>query len=155
HPDGGKKGLKAARSIALLSYRTYSTYYSTQLEANDQKLKDFRASSYQNYQGEKLVKRFNAYSYWYLSKAMDSHNLARKRGTLTEVLNRVQARTLIIGIGSDILFPIAEQEYLAKHIPRASLAVIESLYGHDGFLIETELISKAIGEFIKSENPAN
>ena len=89
-PEGGKDGLKAARSIALLSYRNYETYANSQFEDGNDKSDNFKASSYQNYQGEKLVKRFNAYSYWYLSKAMDSHNLARSRKkTLEEVLKTI------------------------------------------------------------------
>lgn len=150
HPNGGKKGLKVARSFALLSYRTYETYGTTQLEANNDKKDDFKASSYQNYQGEKLVNRFNAYSYWYLTKAMDSHNVGRKRGSVEDALKKIKAKTLVIGISSDLLFPVEEQKYLANHIPHAAYEEINSFYGHDGFLIETEILSKRIGNFIKS-----
>lgn len=75
-PNGGRQGLKAARAIALLSYRTYDTYFKTQRETDLNKTDHFNASSYQNYQGEKLVNRFDAYSYVSLSKTMDSHNVA-------------------------------------------------------------------------------
>ncbi|WP_374164189.1 homoserine O-acetyltransferase [Arcticibacter sp. MXS-1] len=149
-PDAGKAGLKAARSIALLSYRNYNTYGISQQEVSSEKTDDFKASSYQNYQGEKLVKRFNAHSYWYLTKAMDSHNIARGRGLPEDVLKRIQARTLVIGITSDLLFPPAEQEFLARHISEASYVEIDSFYGHDGFLIETEILTKEIGNFLKS-----
>ncbi|KAA8478503.1 homoserine O-acetyltransferase [Arcticibacter tournemirensis] len=149
HPDGGKNGLKAARSIALLSYRNYDTYGISQQEVSNDKTDDFKASSYQNYQGEKLVKRFNAYSYWYLSKAMDSHNVGRGRGLADEVLKKIKAVTLVIGITSDLLFPPAEQRFLAEHIPDASYTEISSFYGHDGFLIETEILTKEIGSFLK------
>src|SRR4030042_5840448 len=57
-PEGGKKGLKAARSIALISYRTVNAYNQTQKEDDDEKLTNFKAASYQAYQGDKLVKRF-------------------------------------------------------------------------------------------------
>ena len=149
-PDGGKKGLKAARSIALLSYRSYETYGTSQQEISTDKTDQFKASSYQNYQGEKLVNRFNAYSYWYLSKAMDSHHVGRGRETIEEALNRVQAKTLVIGITSDLLFPPEEQKFLAKHINNARYIEISSFYGHDGFLIETEILTKEIGSFLKS-----
>lgn len=148
--DGGKKGLKAARSIALLSYRSYETYGTSQQEVSTDKTDNFKASSYQNYQGEKLVNRFNAYSYWYLTKAMDSHHVGRGRGTIEEALNRVQARTIVIGITSDLLFPPEEQKFLAKHINNARYVEISSFYGHDGFLIETEILTKEIGSFLKS-----
>ncbi|RZL04884.1 MAG: homoserine O-acetyltransferase, partial [Pedobacter sp.] len=118
-PDGGVKGLKAARSIALLSYRTYDAYAATQLESVNDKVEDFRASGYQNYQGEKLCKRFNSYSYWYLTKAMDSHNVGRNRSSITDALNLIKANTLVISIENDLLFPPSEQVFLAENIPGA------------------------------------
>ena len=148
-PDGGLKGLKTARSIALLSYRSYDAYTDTQLESVNDKTGSFRASSYQNYQGEKLCKRFNAYSYWYLSKAMDSHNVGRGRKSVTEALATVKSNTLVIGVENDVLFPITEQQFLAKHIPDAAFHAIKSAYGHDGFLIETDTLTSVIGNFLK------
>ncbi|MGV3704493.1 MAG: homoserine O-acetyltransferase family protein [Arcticibacter sp.] len=149
-PDGGIKGLKAARSIALLSYRHYDTYAISQQEISNDKTDDFKASSYQNYQGDKLVKRFNAYSYWYLSKAMDSHNIFRGREHDPKILDAVKAQTMVIGITSDILFPPAEQRFIAEHIPGARYVEISSFYGHDGFLVETETLTHEISNFLKS-----
>jgi len=148
-PDGGLKGLKVARSIALLSYRTYDAYTATQLESVNDKTGSFRASSYQNYQGEKLCKRFNAYSYWYLTKAMDSHNVGRGRKSITDALALIKANTLVIGIENDVLFPITEQEFLANHIAGAAFYRLKSAYGHDGFLIETDALTRVIGNFLK------
>ena len=148
-PDGGAKGLKTARSIALISYRTYEAYNTTQLESVNDKTDGFRASSYQNYQGEKLCRRFNAYSYWYLTKAMDSHNVGRGRKSVTDALASIKANTLVIGIENDFLFPVSEQEYLGNHIPNAEFHRIKSAYGHDGFLIETDLLTNIIGNFLK------
>ncbi|TCC86211.1 homoserine O-acetyltransferase [Pedobacter hiemivivus] len=148
-PDGGLKGLKVARSIALLSYRTYDAYTATQLESVNDKTGNFRASSYQNYQGEKLCKRFNAYSYWYLSKVMDSHNVGRGRNSVTDALALIKANTLVIGIDNDVLFPISEQEFLAKNISGAEFHSLKSAYGHDGFLIETDALTNIIGNFLK------
>ncbi|WP_316810178.1 alpha/beta fold hydrolase [Pedobacter heparinus] len=150
-PDGGLKGLKVARSIALLSYRTYDAYVATQLESVNDKTGGFRASSYQNYQGEKLCRRFNAYSYWYLSKAMDSHNVGRNRSSVTDALAQVKANTLVIGIENDVLFPLVEQEFLARHIPGAAFQSLKSAYGHDGFLIETDALTNVIGNFLKAQ----
>lgn len=149
-PDGGKKGLKAARSIALLSYRTYGTYAITQKEESSDKISDFKASSYQDYQGDKLVKRFNAYSYWYLSKAMDSHHVGRNRNSVEEALKLIEAKTLVIGIKNDGLFPIEEQRFMAKHIPNACFFELNSFYGHDGFLIETEILTQELEIFLKA-----
>jgi homoserine O-acetyltransferase len=150
-PDGGAKGMKAARSLALLSYRGYKTYSITQQEDNDKKVDDFKAASYQNYQGDKLVKRYNAYSYWYLTKVMDSHNVGRGRHGVEKALSLITAKTLVIGIKSDVLFPIEEQQYLFRHIPKAAFAELDSFYGHDGFLIETELLTNVITSFFKTD----
>lgn len=147
--DGGLKGLKAARSIALLSYRTFNAYCNTQLESDDDKVDHFRASSYQNYQGEKLTKRYNAYSYYYLTKAMDSHNVGRNRKSVVDALKSIKANTLVVAVENDLLFPLSEQQFLAEHIPDASLAIIKSDYGHDGFLIETDTLTNVIGNFLK------
>ncbi len=149
--DGGSKGLKAARSIALLSYRGYKTYMVTQQEDKDSIVDNFKASSYQNYQGEKLVNRFNAYSYWYLTKVMDSHNVGRGRHGVEKALSVIKANTLVIGIKSDVLFPIEEQQYLFRHIPKAALAELDSFYGHDGFLIDTEALTSVITSFFKTD----
>ena len=100
------------------------------------------------YQGEKLVGRFNSQSYWTLTKAMDSHHIARGRNATTaEVLQTIQQKTLVFGIHSDILCPLAEQEYLARHIPDSRLIAIDSAYGHDGFMVEAELISKYLHQW--------
>ncbi len=145
--NAGQKGMKAARAIALLSYRNYNAYRQSQSEETNEKTDDFRASSYQNYQGDKLVKRFNAHVYWYLSMAMDTHNVGRGRKSVTDALASIKAKTLTIGINSDILFPINEQEFLAEHIPGAVFKKIDSLYGHDGFLLETKQLTQIITEF--------
>lgn len=146
--NGGEKGLQAARSIALLSYRNYNAYNTTQKNTNDNSINNHAAASYQRYQGEKLVKRFNAYSYVRLLEAMDSHNVARERAySIETVLNEINAKTLVIGVTSDILFPISEQKLLAKYIPDATYSEIDSLFGHDGFLIETKQLTEQIKQF--------
>jgi homoserine O-acetyltransferase len=146
--EGGKKGLVAARSIAMLSYRTYEGYEKTQKESSNENSTDFKASSYQSYQGNKLADRFNAFSYFYLTKAMDSHNIGRKRSSIESALSKIKAKTFVIGIRSDILFPLSEQQYLARNIPDAKLFTINSLYGHDGFLIEAKKINKILRKII-------
>jgi homoserine O-acetyltransferase len=152
-PDGGSKGLRAARAMALLSYRSYETYQLTQGEATAEKMGDFRAASYQRHQGDKLVKRFNAYSYVALSQAMDSHNTGRGRGSVTAALSSILAQVLVIGIRNDVLFPVAEQQFLARHIRNAVFHEIDSLYGHDGFLLETERLSKLLTPFLETFRP--
>ena len=145
--EGGKKGLKAARSIALLSYRTAYAYNQTQAEETDEKTGSFRASSYQAYQGDKLVKRFNPWSYYRLTQLSDSHNIGRGRGGVKKALKRVKASTLCIGIRSDLLFPVAEQKFVAENVSKGQYFEIDSFFGHDGFLIEAGQVSAVIRKF--------
>ncbi|HPA35675.1 MAG TPA: homoserine O-acetyltransferase [Chitinophagales bacterium] len=147
--DAGINGMKAARSIGLISYRNYKAYNKTQEDNDNTKLEHFKSSSYQRYQGDKLAKRFNAYSYYILSKAMDNHNITRGRGDAKDVLSAVKCNTLVLGITSDYLYPLEEQQLLASLIPHSLFVEINSDYGHDGFLIEDEQISKILGTFLK------
>ncbi|WP_276502887.1 homoserine O-acetyltransferase family protein [Terrimonas pollutisoli] len=154
-PDAGQKGLAAARSIALLSYRHYNGYDITQ--ARDKAFVAlhnevvFASDNYQRYQGLKLVNRFNALCYYRLSQSMDSHDVGRKRGGVEAALQKITAKTLVIGIKSDVLYPIAEQEYLQKTIRGAELLNIASDFGHDGFLLEYEKIEPALRKFIEDK----
>jgi homoserine O-acetyltransferase/O-succinyltransferase len=148
-PDAGQKGLKAARAIGMLTYRNYGILVQKQTDPDSEKIDNFKASSYINYQGDKLVNRFNAYSYWMLTKSMDSHHIARGRGGNVEaVLKTIKQKTLIIGISNDILCPLHEQEYMAEHIPNSTLVEIDSIYGHDGFIVEAEKISATLKNWL-------
>ncbi len=143
--DGGRKGLEAARAISLISYRSFDGYNLTQYETDDDCLFASRAASYERYQGEKLVKRgFDAYSYYYLLHCVDSQNVGRHRGGVKAALAQIKAQTVVIAITSDGLFPPCESSEWAKHIPHAKYYEIESRFGHDGFLLETEQITQII-----------
>jgi homoserine O-acetyltransferase/O-succinyltransferase len=152
NPDAGQKGLAAARSIALLSYRHYNGYAITQPRdkafVNLVPEVTYAADNYQRYQGMKLVNRFNAVCYYRLTQAMDSHDVGRNRGSVEEALQKITARTLVIGIESDVLYPIHEQQYLKDQIRDADLLSISSDFGHDGFLLEYEKIETALIKFI-------
>ncbi len=140
--------MKVARSIALISYRHYETYHASQSEESNGHVENFKPESYQRYQGEKLARRFNAFSYYFLSKGMDAHNVGRGRKSVEYALSLVKAKTLVIGIYTDILFPLSEQQFLAENIPNAKYKAINSLYGHDGFLLEFEQIQNLISDFL-------
>lgn len=146
----GSEGMKAARAIGMLSFRSYDIYNKNQPEVASEKLEGYRAASYQNYQGAKLANRFNAFSYWTLLNAMDSHHVGRGRGTgsAAEALSTIKAKALIIGVNSDILFPVSEQKFIADNIPGAHYVEIDSLYGHDGFLVEFEQFRENIRKFL-------
>lgn len=164
-PKAGSNGMKAARACALLSYRNYETYTHTQEitslninGASDSSLVENikrGADSYQRYQGEKLSKRFNAFSYYFLSIGMDTHNVGRSRESAETALQKIKAKTLVIGINSDILFPVNEQQFIAKNIKESSFKAIDSLYGHDGFLLEFQKLEELLKNFIGTNSPAN
>ncbi len=148
-PQAGAKGLKAARAIGMLTYRNYGIMVKQQTDGDAEKLDNYKASTYIQYQGDKLVQRFTAYSYWLLTKAMDSHHLGRARGgDLLPVLQTITQQTLLVGISSDILCPLTEQLFLATHLPNATLIEIDSNYGHDGFIVESAIISKELGKWL-------
>lgn len=144
---GGIEGMKVARSIALLSYRNSETYNDTQPNDNEV-ITDQKVCSYQRYQGEKLAKRYDAYSYYQMTLLADSHNVGRGRGSIENALGMIKARTLAVGISTDLLYPTKEQRFLAKHIPNASYDEVGSPYGHDGFLIEVGKINAVLEKYL-------
>ncbi|RAU82594.1 homoserine O-acetyltransferase MetX [Pontibacter arcticus] len=149
--DAGMQGLKTARAIAMLSYRHYKSYDATQQEPGCDKTDNYNASSYQVYQGEKLSGRFNAYTYWLLSKAMDSHHIGRGRGSVAIALQKLKARTLFVGVDTDLLFPVQEQRALHEQVSGSAFSLLHSDYGHDGFLVEEAQLAAAIQKFYEQE----
>ena len=81
---------------------------------------------------------------------MDAHHVGRGRGSIEKALQKIKAKTLVIGIESDILFPVSEQEFIAENVSGAKFIAINSLYGHDGFLLESEQIENIINGFLVS-----
>ena len=144
--DAGKTGLSTARAIAMLSYRHPSDLARKQAE-QEEKLDNFRASSYLRYQGQKLSKRFNALSYWVLSKTMDSHDLGRGRGGVEKALAQIEARVLTIGVNSDLLFLPSESQEISQKVKRGTYKEINSTAGHDAFLIEFEQLAYILQSF--------
>lgn len=150
--DAGRAGLAAARAIGLLTYRGPLGYNATQQDPQtDEVLPDHRACTYQRYQGEKLCRRYNAYSYMTILDAFDTHDIGRGRGGVPEALKRIRARTIVIGLTSDIIFTPAEMKSLAAMIPGAEYREIDSPFGHDGFLVEHGQLNRILTEFIESK----
>ena len=143
--QGGAAGLKCARAQALISYRSFEGYGLTQAEADPDTLFAGRVASYERYQGEKLVRRgFDAYSYFTLCNALDSHNAGRGRGGVKQALQRIKAACTVVAVDSDLIFPPAEGREWVSWIPNARLIEISSHFGHDGFLLETAKLSALI-----------
>src|SRR5690606_39106795 len=115
------------------------------------KLDNVRAASYQRYQRQKLADRLNAFTYWILTKVVDSHHVGRGRGSIEDALSQITARALVIDIQSDLLFPLSEQRYLARHILQAAVQVINSSYGHDGFLVEFDQLNTILKHFYREK----
>lgn len=147
--NAGQKGMAAARSVALLSYRGAAAYCKTQNEP-DSVLFKRKVDSYQRHQGDKIVRRFNAYSYYRMTEALDSHDVGRDRGGLEKALATIQSRTLLVAISSDLLFPPDDMQKMAETIPDARFEVIDSDFGHDGFLVESDQLNAIINDFMET-----
>lgn len=149
-PDAGMAGLAAARAIGLLTYRGALGYNLTQ-QTPGEPLDGFRASSYQRYQGQKLCRRYNAYSYYAILKAFDTHDVGRGRGGTAAALSRITAQTLVIGITTDMIFTADEMRELNSLIPGSVYRQIDSPFGHDGFLVEHESLNAMLHPFVNNK----
>jgi len=152
-----RNGLSLARQIGMISYRSSVSFQERfgrdRLQNNDNYFNDenlFQTAAYLKYQGKKLVDRFDANSFLTITRAIDLHDVAHGRGSLAEVLSGIKARTLCIGIDSDILYPAEEQKEIARQIPGAVYAEIKSRHGHDAFLIEFGQLHGIITPFLES-----
>ena len=140
------QGLAAARMMAICTYRSWDSF-EARFGRERHSADTFQAQSYLRHQGRKINERFDANTYVTLTHAMHTHDLARGRGAYPEVLQRISQPTLVVSVSSDTLYPPAEQIELAEHLPNARYEVLESLHGHDGFLIETEDLGALIAGF--------
>ncbi|MGI9667180.1 MAG: homoserine O-acetyltransferase MetX [Acidimicrobiia bacterium] len=139
-------GLATARMIAMCSYRSAASFDSRfgRSETSD----GFAVQSYLRHHGTKLVSRFDANSYLTLIAAMDSHDVGRGRGPAEAILRHVRARTLVIGVATDVLYPVSEVRRLAQAIPGARYAALDSPHGHDSFLIDVDAINDLVVGFL-------
>lgn len=147
-PEAGLDGLAAARAIALLSYRGPSGYDVSQKNPEEALPFSHRAHSYQRYQGEKLCRRFDAYSYMTILDIFDSHDISRGRGNMEEVLDEIKAETACIAISTDILFPPESVKSMARCIKNSEYFEISSEFGHDGFLVEHQQLNSILVNFL-------
>jgi len=148
NPPSG--GLGAARMMAMISYRSFDQYRERFGRALQPGSNQFQVESYLDYQGKKLADRFDAWSYIRLTEAMDSHDIARNRGSYKQVLGNISIPVQVIGIRSDNLYPPAEQKELKALLPHASYHELDSPYGHDAFLIEFETMIELFARFLST-----
>ncbi len=150
--DGPVAGLSVARMAAMISYRSRASFEDRfgrsrrRLEGDSEA---YAIESYLHYQGEKLTQRFDANCYVRLTQLMDTHDIARGRGDYPAVLAQITQPALILGITSDILYPLAEQEELQAGMADADLSILETHDGHDAFLIEVDAINERVRAWIR------
>jgi homoserine O-acetyltransferase len=144
--DPPTDGLSSARMMAMVSYRSHASFEGRfgREVMDDQSGRPYAVESYLRYHGDKLVDRFDANCYVRLTKQMDTHDVARGRGDYETVLASIEQPALVVGIDSDVLYPLEEQRELAEHLPRASLEVLSAPHGHDSFLIEFEALNEMV-----------
>jgi homoserine O-acetyltransferase len=156
--EGPHLGLALARRMALLNYRSPSELNERFERSWQSEISPlggegrFAVESYLDFHGNRFTRRFDANSYLRLVDSMNSHDVGRDRGGVARALGAITARTLVLGIDSDRLFPVPDQEVLARHIPGAidgdEPAVITSAIGNDGFLIEDEAVGLHLGRLL-------
>jgi len=157
---GPHAGLALARRMALLNYRSPSELNERFDRAWQSEISPlgeggrFAVVSYLDFHGNKFTRRFDANSYITLLEAMNSHDVARGRKSLKAALGKIKAKTLVIGIDSDRLFPIENQMLIAENIKAEligkKLHTIKSDYGHDGFLIEHDVVGPLLAKLLRS-----
>ena len=131
--------------IAMATYRSFASFQTRfGREPADAKGQQFAMSSYLQYQGSKLVERFDANCYVRLTDSMDTHDVARGRGDYGDVLKSIRQPALVIGIESDMLYPLAEQRELAEGMPNAEFLILDAHHGHDSFLIEVSELNDMV-----------
>ena len=158
--DPPLRGLSVARQIAMVSYRTHNAYETkfgreSEAGAREGGPRLFDVESYLSYQGAKFIQRsFDANCYVALTRLMDSHDVARGRGKYPHVLRDVAQPTLVLGISSDVLYPLHEQQELAIHLANCrGFHAIDSDEGHDGFLLEQDAVTRHVTAFLKETFP--
>jgi len=149
------QGLSLARQLGMMSYRSHAAYVRKFERRNREGAADedrgkSNVQSYLEHVGSTFSSRFDPNTYLVLVKMLESHNVGRNQGGIENALNKLTQSTLIIGINSDILYPVEEQEILHKLIPNSTLKIIDSSEGHDGFLIEVEAVSALVSEFLNT-----
>jgi homoserine O-acetyltransferase len=132
--------------MAMVSYRSHSSFDGRfgRDVMPEQEGTPYAVESYLRHHGETLVDRFDARCYVALTKQMDTHDVARDRGDYEAVLASIEQPALVLGIDSDVLYPLPEQRELAAHLPRARLEVLSAPHGHDAFLIELDDLSERV-----------
>jgi homoserine O-acetyltransferase len=147
---GPEVGMGIARRIAHITYRSdreLDQRFGRQAQEREQPLGAggrYAVESYLDHHAGKLARRFDANSYVVLSEAMNSHDVGRGRGGAASALAGVTARTTVVGVDSDRLYPVRLSDEVARFTPGAVQHTITSVHGHDGFLIEMDAVGRIV-----------
>ncbi len=163
--NGPERGLALARAIAMVSYRSEPLFEerfgrerlepaaAARLSASN----PFQVERYLGYQGEKLVRRFDARSYVALTRMMDLHDASAGFSSPEEAMAAIRARVLVVGIDSDVLFASSALRATAEGLRilgvKASFAELTSRFGHDAFLVETAALDLLLADFLGQRRP--
>ena len=141
-----EKGMAAARMMAVCTYRSWQSFdsrFGRELAADG----SYFVQTYLRHQAARMNERFDANTYVTLTHAMHTHDISRGRGALVEAIAAIDQPALVVSVSSDALYPPQEQEYLATHMPDARYEILDSVHGHDGFLIQTTALGEMISDF--------
>lgn len=142
-----ENGLALARQMAFITYRS-DREFSERFQREPGTQQAFAVQDYLVHQGQKFTERFDANCYIRLSECMNSHDIGKNRGGVVSALQSIQQPTLIISLEHDQLYTYTEQALLAEHIPNATHQLINTRYGHDGFLIESHAMASILSPFL-------
>jgi homoserine O-acetyltransferase/O-succinyltransferase len=156
--DGPHGGLSMARMISQITFRSDDVFTDrfgrevVEPIEGFELWQRFQVERYLEYQGDKLVRRFDANTYLLLTKAMDLHDIGRGRGGMDVAVRRITAPTLVMGVSSDVLYPTYQQEEIAGALLGNGVDVqyveIDSPHGHDGFLLELDQVGEPLHRFL-------
>ncbi|MFK8053255.1 MAG: homoserine O-acetyltransferase [Woeseiaceae bacterium] len=158
---GPIEGMRMARKLGMVSYRSAEEWasrfgrerVSAERTSNDPFCIDFEVESYLEAHARKFTGDFDPNCYLYLSRAMDLFDVADYGGSVDTGVGRTQLESaLVIGVETDILFPVWQQEELKDALVKAgtdvSFSVLESIQGHDSFLVDMDRFRPVIGEWL-------
>jgi len=159
------RGLGIARSLAMCTYKSAALFHRRFARKPNRTGEDplaalenrYDIAGYLDYQGGKLVERFDANTYLVISKAMDTFELAHGYASEEQAVERIRAKVLLVGISSDWLFPAADVRALAARLRAGGVdsryLELVSEHGHDGFLADTALLAPLISGALANEDP--
>lgn len=141
-------GLSLARKMAMLFYRSATSYETKFGREINHTSGQYQIQSYLQHQGKKFLSRFDALTYVKLTELLDTHDVGRNRGGIASALRMIKCPTMVLGVPSDLLYPLYEQKKLAEGIPNSRFGIIDTIHGHDGFLLEQEQVGKFLRELL-------